>query len=247
VGSRTASEAIAEQIRSQIATRQLEVGDRLPSERALLEQYRVARPTMRGALRILESDGLISIERGTNGGARVVEPDLAPLARRVGLHLQLRGTDLDELIAAEVVMQPGAVALAAAAHDADDLARLRDAADRSGTATTMDDYLGAVADFTDALLHAAHNNALSLYAELTGTLVREGLAAMVHEQAIELDTVEALVTESTRAFHGVVDLIEAGDAAGAESYWRAYLRETGASPTPGPSPLEVYAPEATRT
>jgi len=246
VGSRTASEAIAEDLRSRIATRQLQVGDRLPSERALLEQYQVARPTMRGALRILESDGLINIERGTNGGARVVEPDLAPLARRVGLHLQLRGTDLDELIAAEVVMQPGAVAMAAAAHDAEDVARLRRAADRSGAATTMDDYLGAVADFTDALLHAAHNNALSLYAELTGALVREGLGAMVVEQAIELEMVEDLVAKSTRAFHGVIDLIEADDAAGAESYWRTYLQETGASPTPGPSPLEVYAPDARR-
>src|SRR3974390_738493 len=56
-------------------------GDMLPSERLLIDSYDVARPTMRGALRILESDGLISIERGTHGGARVREPDLVPLAR----------------------------------------------------------------------------------------------------------------------------------------------------------------------
>ncbi len=236
--SRTASEAIAEHIRSQIANGELAVGDRLPSERALLEQYEVARPTMRGALRILESDGLVSIERGTKGGPRVVAPDLAPLARRVGLHLQIRGTGLRELIEAQAVIQPGVVGLAASAHDAEDIRRLRDAADRSGSATTMDDFLGAVADFTDALLHAAHNEALSLFAELTGALVRDGLNAMVTEQHIELSEVQALMARATRHFRGVIDRIADGDADGAASYWGDFLQDTGA--TPPTAPLEVY-------
>ena len=93
---RTAAEAISEQIRSRIASGELRPGDMLPSERVLLEAYNVARPTMRGALRILESDGLVSIERGTKGGARIVEPDLAPLARRVGLQ-RVEAADLVDL------------------------------------------------------------------------------------------------------------------------------------------------------
>ena len=242
-GARTAAETVAELIRSQIATGQLKPGDRLPSERALLERYDVARPTMRGALRLLESDGLVSIERGMKGGARVTEPDITPLARRVGLHLQLRGTDLQELIAAQAVIQPGVVALAAGAHDAEDIAHLRAAAGRAGTATTVEGFLDAVADFTDALLRSAHNEALTLYAELTGALLHEGLGAYVAELQIGFDLIEEAMTSSVRRFHLLVDLIEQGDAAGAEASWREYLRLSGAAPDV-PSPLEVYRDQA---
>ncbi len=241
--ARTAAETVAEQIRSQIATGQLRPGDRLPSERALLEQYDVARPTMRGALRLLESDGLVSIERGMKGGARVTEPDIAPLARRVGLHLQLRGTDVQELIEAQAVIQPGVVALAAAAHNAEDIAHLRAAADHAGTATTVEAFLDAVADFTDALLRAAHNEALTLYAELTGALLHEGLGAYVAEHRIGFDLIEEAMTSSVRRFTLLVDLIEQGDAEEAEASWREYLRLSGAAPDV-PSPLEVYRDQA---
>ena len=239
VSARTASETIAEQIRSQIATGELRPGDMLPSESALLDLYAVARPTMRGALRILESDGLVSIERGVRGGARVTEPDLAPLARRVGLHLQLRGTDVEELIEAQAAIQPGVVALAASARDTEDVARLRAEVVRFGSATTVEDFLEAVAAFTRALLHAAHNAALTLYAELTGELLREGLDAFVHEQGIELEQIEDAVSRSARQFAALVDRIEAGDADGAEALWREYLRLSGASPATARSPLRV--------
>ena len=65
-GARTASETVAEAIRARIATGALRPGDMLPSERSLLDEFGVARPTMREALRILESDGLVSVRRGVN-------------------------------------------------------------------------------------------------------------------------------------------------------------------------------------
>jgi GntR family transcriptional regulator, transcriptional repressor for pyruvate dehydrogenase complex len=193
---------------------------------------------MRGALRILESDGLVHIERGTKGGPRVIAPDITPLARRVGLLLQLRGTNLREVIEAQAVIQPGVVALAASAHEPGDIDQLRSAADRSAAATSMDDYLEAVTDFTDALMHAAHNEALTLFAEITRSLQRQGLDAMVAEQHIELSAVHDLVERAVRHFRGVVDLIEQRDAAGAEAYWREFLQDTGAAPPT--APLEVY-------
>jgi GntR family transcriptional regulator, transcriptional repressor for pyruvate dehydrogenase complex len=244
VGPRTAGEAIAEAIRSQIATGRLRPGEMLPPERALLAEYGVARPTMRSALRILESDGLISIERGTKGGARVTVPDVAPLARRVGLHLQLRGTDVRDLIQAEAVLQPGVAGLAAVARDADDLARLRTAVDDLSGAVSIADYLTALTEFTDALLHAAHNSALSLFAELTSALLRTGLDTFVDTltmSADETDDARAWATDQCRA---LVDLVERGDAAGAEAHWLAFLRRSGVAPTEGATPLEVYGGSA---
>ncbi|MHB8464964.1 MAG: FadR/GntR family transcriptional regulator [Acidimicrobiales bacterium] len=243
VASRTASEAIAEQIRSQIATGTLRPGDMLPSERVLLETYDVATPTMRGALRILESDGLISVERGVRGGPRVVVPEITALARRVGLHLQLRGTRLRELIEVQGMIQPGAAALAARARDDEDLVRLRAAVTRCAEAEAVDELVSAVEGFGDAVLRASHNHVLTLYAELTGALLRVGLGAYVSESGISVHQLEESVRSSARQFEVLVDLIEAGDSGQAEQFWRDYLRRTGAVPVSDPSPFEQYGPK----
>jgi DNA-binding FadR family transcriptional regulator len=223
--ARTASETIAEQIRSRIARGQLKPGDMLPSERLLLEQYDVARPTMRGALRILESDGLVAIERGRRGGARIVGPDIAPLARRVGLHLQLGGADIEELLEVQAVIQPGAAALAAGRRDAGDLARLRAAVDHFASPQSVDDFLDAVTEFTDALFRAAHNAALRLFGQLTSALVRDGLDAYIAQNRITLEAVEHRIAWSATQFVALIDLLEAGDAEGAEAFWRECLQE----------------------
>ena len=238
--ARTASEAIAEQIRSRIASGDLQPDDMLPSERVLLETYDVARPTMRGALRILESDGLISVERGVHGGARIVEPDLSSLARRVGLHLQLRGTDLRELLEAQVAIQPGAAALAARARDDADLALLRAAVQRCVDAGGIEEFVLSVAHFGTAVLRASHNRVLELYGELTVAILIEVLDAYVTQAGITLETADEAIRWAERQFATLVDLIEEGDGDRAEQFWRKQLARLGAGRRQTPSPFEMY-------
>lgn len=47
-----------------IKTRKLELGDKLPSEERLTEEFGVSRPTLREALKVLEQDGVIRTEHG---------------------------------------------------------------------------------------------------------------------------------------------------------------------------------------
>lgn len=67
-----ASEAIYEQIRDRIVNGDIAPGERLPSERKLIELFGRSRPTIREALRMLEKSGLIKIIPGS-GGAVVNE------------------------------------------------------------------------------------------------------------------------------------------------------------------------------
>jgi len=238
--ARTASEVVAEAIRGQIATGQLSPGEMLPPESSLLEQYGVARSTMREALRILESDGLVRIERGTKGGARVQEANLAPVARRVGLHLQLRGADLEHLVEAQAIIQPGAVGLAAISRTTQDLSRLRATVAWVAASEDVGEYIEAVAAFTARLLEATHNPVVAMFWELTLGLFREGIDAIVDEYGIVAESGDELFTSSASTFGELVDLIEAGDDVGAESFWRGYLRDIGAVSSAEPSPLRVY-------
>jgi GntR family transcriptional repressor for pyruvate dehydrogenase complex len=69
IRSARAFEEIAQQIRTELAQGRLKVGTRLPSERALSEQFGVSRNTLREALRSLEHAGLIRLQKGASGGA----------------------------------------------------------------------------------------------------------------------------------------------------------------------------------
>ena len=73
IRSARAFEEIAAQIRNELAAGRLKVGSRLPSERALSEQFGVSRNTLREALRSLEHAGLIRLQKGASGGAFISE------------------------------------------------------------------------------------------------------------------------------------------------------------------------------
>ncbi|MQB02354.1 MAG: UTRA domain-containing protein, partial [Actinobacteria bacterium] len=55
---------IADQLRAQIVSEQLAPGQKLPSERELMETYDTARATIRQALRVLLAEGLVESRRG---------------------------------------------------------------------------------------------------------------------------------------------------------------------------------------
>jgi len=60
---------IASYLRSRIVRGELAEGDSLPSEVELMHQFDVSRPTLREAFRILETESLIVIRRGSRGPA----------------------------------------------------------------------------------------------------------------------------------------------------------------------------------
>jgi DNA-binding FadR family transcriptional regulator len=99
---RRAFEDIAGQIKQAILSEQLNDGDRLPSERLLAEQFQVGRVTIREAMRMLETMGLVEIRKGSTGGAfvRIGDPDT--MASMIMDRLQLDGTTHEQMIEARV-------------------------------------------------------------------------------------------------------------------------------------------------
>src|SRR5690625_2577676 len=65
------SDMIVEEVRRWIVVEGLKAGDSLPKERELIELLECSRGTVREALKVLESQGLIEISPGAKGGARV--------------------------------------------------------------------------------------------------------------------------------------------------------------------------------
>lgn len=68
---------IAEQIAQAIYSGRLTVGDKLPNERDLGQLFGVSRSTLREAIRILEAEGMVAVQRGTTGGTFVSAPEVS--------------------------------------------------------------------------------------------------------------------------------------------------------------------------
>jgi DNA-binding FadR family transcriptional regulator len=106
------SERITRSIRRQIAAGKLVPGEKLPPEREMARRYQVSRASVREAFRALEQLGLVSIRRGSHGGAFVTEPGRAAVHELRSLLLRLARSSDRELMDA-LMIQPSLRQIAA--------------------------------------------------------------------------------------------------------------------------------------
>lgn len=134
--TRTFEDVLA-QIERRITEDGLTVGDRLPAERQLAEQLGVSRSSVREALRVLESLGVVSSQagRGPDAGAVLTSRPHSALSDLLRLHLGLAGLEMREVIDTRHLIEQWAAARAAAVRaDTSALAGALAGMDASATA-----------------------------------------------------------------------------------------------------------------
>src|SRR6476469_5598989 len=107
------AELVAGTLRRRVVEGQLIDGDFLPNEAELMTHFGVSRPTLREAVRVLESERLVEVRRGSRTGARVRVPGPEIVARPAGLLLELSGTTIADLLTAKSGIEPMAARLLA--------------------------------------------------------------------------------------------------------------------------------------
>src|SRR6201996_8423191 len=95
-GRRRIADAIAEDLRAQIASGAIPHGARLPAERDLAERYRVSGPTVREALQGLSALGLLEVRHGSGTYVSAVADSL--IARALGTVIQLERVSVQDLL-----------------------------------------------------------------------------------------------------------------------------------------------------
>ena len=169
-----AAERVAAELRRQIVTGRLQPGDKLHPENVLTTEFAISRPTLREALRLLESESLITISRGKHGGARVISADLGAAARQVGVFLQIAGTTLQDVWLARTIIEPPAAALlatqrnpAAVAELEANIAEARDAAQHD-----LIRYADLSAEFSLLMTRHCGSKTIHLFASLIYDIIR---------------------------------------------------------------------------
>lgn len=118
------SDEILGQIRDAVFSGKFQVGDRLPNERKLAEQFAASRTSVREALRALEQAGMIHIKKGVNGGVFIADMDHRLVSKPFQTLLQLRKVSLDHIVEVRLTFEPVAARLAAERAKPEDLREL---------------------------------------------------------------------------------------------------------------------------
>jgi len=219
------AELVARQIRNAIIRGELSDGDTLPAEAHLIAEFEVSRPTIREAVRILESEGLVTVARGARGGARISSPNYGMIARAAGITLQAKGVTIGDLYEMRTMMEPPAARLVAERNSKAAVPVLREILVREEAA--MKDrplFAHHVAEFHKAMIEFAGNQTLIMMWQALAGLIEEHLKlAQRHEVVTDFALVERRTRFGMRSQHKLVDLIEAGDGVAAEAHWREHM------------------------
>lgn len=175
------SEVVAQRVVADIVSRGLTVGDRLPGENEMLQEYGVSRESLREGLRLLEVQGLITIRRGPGGGPAVAAVDPRNLARTSTLYFHLAGANYDDLFEAWRTIEPAVVRL------------VTDNVDRATKRKALAPFMPSDDNDTERDRFVSRNNAFhAVIAQLSGnrvlTLVLQALSHIVVEHVmLDLD------------------------------------------------------------
>ncbi|MFG2503067.1 FadR/GntR family transcriptional regulator [Streptomyces sp. NPDC048441] len=221
-----AYQRVAEQIEERILNGDLPPGSRLPAERDLVNRFGVGRSTVREALRVLQSAGLIRSRPGDPLGAEVLGVTPDNLSQALGRLTRSSVATLGELVQFRMVLDAESNRLAARLHTEADLTRMREQITRMESLTGRGPASLHAFSEADALFHRA-------IAEASGNSLLGLCARAVHEAVVEvIEKKIAGVTDSTAwmersiAHHReVLAAISAGDGPLAGRLGRTALHE----------------------
>jgi DNA-binding FadR family transcriptional regulator len=203
-------ERIAAEIRQALASGRYGVGDRLPSERDLAQQYGVSRPTIRESIIALEVDGLVEVR--TNSGVYVtalVPQGGTPSETDVGPF---------ELLEARRLFEAEICALASQHIDADGIARLRQLVVDMESADLMRAE-AADREFHLEIARATENSAM----EKTVSMLWDTRDQSPQYRLLTEKVRAAGVAPRVSEHHRIVDALESGDSDAAREAMRDHL------------------------
>lgn len=224
VRSPKTAELVAGTLRRMVVDGQLKDGDFLPNEAELMAHFGVSRPTLREAVRVLESERLVEVRRGSRTGARVRVPGPEVVARPAGLLLELSGATIADLLTAKSGIEPMAARLLAGSGSAeafDELEEMLEALISEGwRSERLAETTGA---FHLRVVQLSGNATLSIIAGMLHEITVRHTAFVFKERR---PVSKADFDKLMRSYRRLMQYLRAGDAAGAEAHWRKHLDTT---------------------
>ncbi|MET3974257.1 GntR family transcriptional regulator [Cellulosimicrobium sp. BE325] len=214
----------AARFRDEIVSGRWAVGERIPTEAALVAEFGVGRNTVREALQSLVHAGLLRREQG-RGTFVISRSELTGTLER-----QLAGGSRRHYLELRLALDSTAASLAAASRSDDDVEHLRELRDRREAAWEADDRdarARADLDLHRAIVAATHN---PLYVTLYSSMLDVFTVHMRDEENADDEAAH-------RHHHQLVEAVARQDAAGAAAAVAAIFDPFLPRADAGPSPV----------
>ncbi|MCE7008944.1 FadR family transcriptional regulator [Kibdelosporangium philippinense] len=171
-----AYERVVEQIEEAVFTGRLRPGSRLPSERDLMTQFGVSRSTVREALRVLQSNGMVQSRAGDPRGPEVLPASPKSLQKSMSRLVRAESMSLAELLQFRMLLEGSAYLLAAQLRTDAQLAEMEAALTAMTEATEHADFSAADVAFHDAVARATQNTLILVCSNVVRGVVLDLIA-----------------------------------------------------------------------
>jgi GntR family transcriptional repressor for pyruvate dehydrogenase complex len=226
------SDKVADMMLKTILSERLNVGDRLPSERELGEQFGVSRTVVREAVRALAAKGVIEVRTGS--GLRVAAVDAAAVRESMSLFLHGVGLDFEKVHEVRSLLEVHIAGLAAERATDEDIAQLRETHERM-VAEVADVEAASRVDleFHRVIARSTHNDLFLLLMDSIGSSLidirRENLSSGTGHPAATLTQHERVLKQIAKHDPEGARSAMAAHLEGVAEFWRAREIEAGAA------------------
>jgi len=223
---------VAAQIQRLIADGRLKPGDRLPPERELAEVFGVSRSSVRDAIRVLETQGLVEPRHGEGTVVRQIPVDAIVRALADAL-TPTKGATAD-LFDMRKILEPPLARAAAYRATPDDVRALEEILERQARRVRA----GEIAIEEDNAFHyliatAAKNQVVLRTIDVVMDLLRESRVRSLQGPGRS--------EKSLEGHRRILDAIRRRDPEGAAEQMRAHIEEIEATPVPNARQVETPA------
>ncbi|WP_242123971.1 FCD domain-containing protein [Sphingobium sp. Sx8-8] len=220
------AELLADDIRNRIIRGELKEGDYLPLEGELKSSLGISRPTLREAFRILETEKLISVVRGSRTGARVHQPTAQAVSRYAGYVLQSQNTTIGDIYDARLAIEPFCAWRLAKRKDKGSADVLEAEANKL-TAMVNDgrhtDFLIGLVEFHRLIVQETGNRTLLLITTMLQDVTARHQVDLLRRRPLDQETQRKRAHWGLRSFAKLIDLIRQSDPDGAAAHWQLHI------------------------
>ncbi|BBZ59123.1 FadR/GntR family transcriptional regulator [Mycolicibacterium monacense] len=227
VRSPKTAELVAHTLRKMIVDGQLKDGDFLPYEADLMAHFQVSRPSLREAVRVLESDRLVEVRRGSRTGAKVRVPGPEVVARPAGLLLALSGTSLTDVMTARIAIEPYAAGLLAENGSQQAHRELQRLIDEIPTAWETGGLAAASTELHRRLVELSGNATLTMIAGMLHEIFEKHMTTAF--QGVQNVVPKAQYSKLMRSYVRLAVLVSERKGAEAEAHWRRHMENASAA------------------
>ena len=225
---RKRADLIVEEIKRWIVAGELRPGDRLPQETQLEELLQSSRGTVREALKVLESQGLIEITRGAKGGARVSNVSYEKTSSALRNFLYFQPLTWSNIYRVREKLEPMMAASVVDVLTPADIAALRHTVEicKLGVKGEVDQRTHRIAEleFHSILSQACANPLLRLLCCFINDMLRD---LSISDPRIILPKDSSFAVEAVKFHSSLVDAFEAKDAERVRALMSQHVHDAG--------------------